>query len=116
MLIGQASIHLSASILSALFGLLSVFGFTRLFSPHDYGIYLLGVGFASVISVFLAGWFRNLILNGHARNDGTDVRGLVISGYSICCLAAPAAYGLGRLVGLDVTAAIAAGGPPGAVG
>src|SRR5476649_2903467 len=108
MLIGQASINLSANILSALLGLLSVFIFTRLFSPDDYGVYLLGVGFASVISVFLVGWFRNLILSGHARNDGTDVRGLVISGYLICCLTAPIAYGLGRLVGLDASAALAA--------
>ena len=108
MLIGQASINLTANILSALLGLLSVFIFTRLFSPHDYGVYLLGVGFASVIGVFLVGWFRNLILSGHARNDGTDVRGLVISGYLICCLTAPIAYGLGRLVGLDTTAALAA--------
>ena len=90
MLIGQASINLTANILSALLGLLSVFIFTRLFSPHDYGVYLLGVGFASVVSVFLVGWFRNLILSGHARDDGTDVRGLVMSGYLICCLAAPA--------------------------
>jgi len=108
MLIGQASINLTANILSALLGLLSVFIFTRLFSPHDYGVYLLGVGFASVIGVFLVGWFRNLILSGHARNDGTDVRGLVISGYLICCLTAPIAYLLGRLVGLDTTAALAA--------
>ena len=107
MLIGQATINLSANILSALLGLLSVFIFTRLFSPHDYGIYLLGVGFASVVSTFLAGWFRNLILTTHARDDGTDVRGLVISGYLICCLVAPAAYGLGRLVGLDAIAAAA---------
>jgi O-antigen/teichoic acid export membrane protein len=108
MLIGQASINLAANALSAVLGLLSVFIFTRLFSPHDYGVYLLGVGFASVISVFLVGWFRNLILSGHARNDGTDVRGLVISGYLICCLTAPIAYGLGRLVGLDTNAALAA--------
>jgi len=72
MLIGQASINFSANILSAVLGLLSVFVFTRLFSPHDYGVYLLGVGFASVISVFLVGWFRNLILSGHAKDDGTD--------------------------------------------
>jgi O-antigen/teichoic acid export membrane protein len=108
MLIGQASINLSANILSALLGLLSVFIFTRLFSPHDYGVYLLGVGFASVISTFLAGWFRNLILSGHAKDDGTDVRGPVLSGYFICCLTAPAAYALGRLVGLDAMAAMAA--------
>jgi O-antigen/teichoic acid export membrane protein len=116
MLIGQASINLTANILSALLGLLSVFIFTRLFSPDDYGVYLLGIGFASVISVFLVGWFRNLILNGHARNDGTDVRGLVISGYLICCLTAPIAYGLGRLVGLEATAALAAVGLSVAIG
>jgi O-antigen/teichoic acid export membrane protein len=110
MLIGQASINLFANILSALLGLLSVFVFTRLFSPHDYGIYLLGVGFASVFGTFLAGWFRNLILSGHARNDGTEVRGLVISGYLVCCLTAPAAYVLGRLAGLDAVASAAAVG------
>ncbi|MBR1187958.1 lipopolysaccharide biosynthesis protein [Bradyrhizobium sp. AUGA SZCCT0160] len=108
MLIGQASINLTANIISALLGLLSVFVFTRLFSPHDYGVYLLGIGFASVISVFLVGWFRNLILSGHARDDGPDVRGRVISGYLICCLTAPIAYVLGRLVGLDTHAALAA--------
>ena len=32
----------------------------------------------------------------------------MISGYLICCLSAPLAYGLGRLVGLDATSALAA--------
>src|SRR3982074_1972993 len=108
MLIGQASINFSANILSEVLGLLRVFVFTRLFSPHDYGVYLLGVGFASVISVFLVGWFRNLILSGHDEDDGTDVRGLVISGYLGCCLTAPIAYGFGQLVVLYVAAALAA--------
>jgi O-antigen/teichoic acid export membrane protein len=108
MLIGQASITLTANILSALIGLVSVFVFTRLFSPHAYGVCLLGVGFASVASVFLAGWFRNLILNGHSRDDGTDVRGLVASGFILSCLTVPACYGLARLIGLDATAALAA--------
>ena len=108
MLIRQASINLVANVASALLGLLSVSVFTRLFSPHDYGVYLLGAGFAGVVGVFLVGWFRNLILSGQARNDGTDVRGLVLAGYAICCLAAPAAFGLGRLVGLDQAASLAA--------
>lgn len=107
-MIGLASINLVANILSAGLGLLGVFIFTRLFSPHDYGIYLLGIGFASVVSTFLVGWFRNLILSQHARNDGTEIRGLVLSGYSLCCLSLPAAYGLGRLVGLDAAPAAAA--------
>jgi O-antigen/teichoic acid export membrane protein len=107
MMIGQASINLTANVLSALLGLAGVFVFTRLLSPHDYGVYLLGVGFALVVSVFLVGWFRNLILSGHARNDGTDVRGLVVSGYLVCCLTAPIAYAIARLAGLDPADALA---------
>jgi O-antigen/teichoic acid export membrane protein len=116
MLIGQTSINLSANILSALLGLSSVFIFTRLFSAHDYGVYLLGIGFASVVSTFLAGWFRNIVMSGHARNDGTDVRGLVLSGYLLSCLTVPAAYGLGRLVGLNGFATAAAVGLAIAIG
>ena len=108
MLIGQASINLAANVLSALLGLLSVFIFTRLFSPLDYGVYLLGVGFATVFSICLVSWFRNLNLSEHARGDGADVRGLVLSGFLICCLGAPIGYGAARLVGLDNATALAA--------
>jgi O-antigen/teichoic acid export membrane protein len=116
MLIRQASINLIANVLSALLGLLSVSVFTRLFSAHDYGVYLLGTGFAAVVSVFLVGWFRNLILSRHARDDGSDVRGLVLAGYAIACLSVPIAYGLGRLLGLDHGAALAAVGLAIAIG
>ena len=108
MLIRQAGINLAANVMSALLGLVSVSVFTRLFTPHDYGIYLLGIGFAGVVSVFLVGWFRNLVLSGHARNDGTDVRGLVLTGYALCCLTAPVTYGAGLWLGLDGAAALAA--------
>jgi len=108
MMIGLASINLTANALSAALGLLGVFVFTRLFAPHEYGVYLLGVGFASVVSTFLAGWFRNLILSEHAREDGPDIRGLVLRGYILCCLIAPATYGLGLLVGLEAAPTAAA--------
>jgi len=108
MLIRQAGINLAANVMSALLGLLSVSIFTRLFSPHDYGSYLLGAGFAAVVSVFLVGWFRNLVLSGHARNDGTDIRGLVLTGYLLCCLTTPIAYGAGLSIGLDGAAVLAA--------
>lgn len=116
MLIGQASINLTANVLSALLGFASVFVFTRLFSPHEYGVYLLGLGFAAVVSVFLVSWFRNLILSGHGRDDGTEVRGLVVSGFLICCLTAPAVYAIGRLLGLDAPATLAATGLAIAIG
>jgi len=108
MLIRQASINLIANVASALLGLLSVSIFTRLFSAHDYGAYLLGAGLAAVSSVFLVGWFRNLILSGHARDDGADIRGIVLTGYAICCLTVPVAFGSGLLLGLDERSALAA--------
>ena len=43
-----------------------MFVFARLFSSHDYGVYPLGVGFASVVSVVLVSWFRASELCGLA--------------------------------------------------
>lgn len=116
MLISQAAINLTANMLSAVLGLSSVFVFTRLFTPDDYGAYLLGIGFASVVAVFLTGWFRNLILSEHSREDGTDVRGLVAQGYVIACLTAPVAFGLGLALGLDAVIAVASVGLAIAIG
>ena len=107
MLISQAAINLTANILSAVLGLGSVFVFTRLFAPRDYGAYLLGIGFASVVSVFLVGWFRNLIISEHARDDGEDVRGLVLQGFLLVCLTAPLSIVLGIALGLNVAVAAA---------
>src|SRR4051812_32466353 len=100
MLIRRTTVNLSANVLSALFGLLGIFVFTRLFSAREYGVYLLGVAFASVISAALIGWLRNPLPSEHASNDRADVRGSVLSGYVVTCLLAPAAWALGCLVGL----------------
>lgn len=116
MLISQAATNLTANILSAVLGLLSVFVFTRLFTPDDYGAYLLGVGFALVVNVFLTGWFRNLILSEHAREDGADVRALVAQGFLIACLIAPVTFGLGLALGLDMVVAAASVGLAIAIG
>src|SRR4051812_24558173 len=116
MLIRQASINWSANALSALLGLFGLFVFSRLFSAHDYGVYLLGVGFTSVISVAFVGWFRHLILSEHPNHDGADIRGTVLSGYLVVCLAAPIAWALGQLVGLDAASSAAAVGLAVAVG
>src|SRR3954462_6044687 len=88
----RSSTSREINALSALLGLFGVFVFSRLFSAHDYGVYLLGVGFASVISVAFIGWFRHLILSEQANQDGADIRGTVLSGYFIACLAAPIAW------------------------
>lgn len=97
MLAGQATINFATNAFSAAFGLLNVFIFTRFFGPHEFGTYVLGVGFASIISAFLSSWLQLFISREQARGDGTDVRGIVLPGFFLSCLLAPAAYVAARL-------------------
>ena len=110
MLIGQTAINFSANIFSAVFGFINVVVFTRLFSPLDFGTYVLGFGFAVTVSTFLSSWLRLHIIREQARSDGTDVRGTVLPGFFLSCLTSPLAYVAGRLVGLEADASIAAVG------
>src|SRR5450432_1925192 len=110
MLIGQTAINFSANVFSAVFGFINVVVFTRLFSPLDFGTYVLGFGFAVTVSTFLSSWLRLHIIREQARSDGTDVRGAVLPGFFLSCLISPLAYVAGRLVGLEADASIAAVG------
>lgn len=107
MLLGQSAINFLANVFSAAFGLLNVLIFTRWFSPADYGVYVIGAGFATVVSSLQSSWLRLPIMREQARADGTDVRGHVATGFALSCMVAPITFGFGRLVGLSAEAAIA---------
>jgi O-antigen/teichoic acid export membrane protein len=110
MLVEQTAINLAANVLSAAFGLINVMVFTRLFAPAEFGTYVLGAGFAAIVSTFMCSWLRLPILREQARGDGTDVRGIILPGLLLSCGLAPLAYGGARLIGLasgPATAAIA---------
>jgi O-antigen/teichoic acid export membrane protein len=108
MLVSQAAIYFFANVFSAVFGLLNVFVFTRLFDPHDYGIYVLGMAFAIVLNTGLTSWLRLPILRENARGDGSDVRGTVFVGLMLSCAVAPLAYPIALFSGLTKDAAAAA--------
>jgi len=108
MLIEQTAINFAANAFSAVFGLLNVIIFTRLFAPADFGTYVLGLGFATTVSAFLTSWLRFVITTEQSRGDGTDVRGIVIPGFALSCLTAPITYGIAWWFGLGSEAAIAA--------
>ena len=100
--IGQATINLSANILSALLGLLSVFIFTRLFLPHDYGVYLLGVGLAAVDQHLPRGLVPKSSSDERAcaKRTAPTFSGLVSIGLPGSAVSTrPLPMGLGRLVG-----------------
>ena len=116
MLLGQTAINFAANVFSAAFGLVNVVIFTRLFAPAEFGIYVLGAGFAAIASTFMVTWLRLPIMREQARGDGTDVRGIVVPGLLLSCATAPVAYGAAKLAGLADNAAIAAVGLALAVG
>jgi O-antigen/teichoic acid export membrane protein len=108
MLIEQTAINFAANVFSAAFGLLNVIIFTRLFAPAEFGIYVLGAGFAAIVSAFLCSWLRLPIMREQARGDGTDVRGIILPGLFLSCLLAPVAYPAARMAGLAHGPALAA--------
>jgi O-antigen/teichoic acid export membrane protein len=116
MLLGQTAINFAANVFSAAFGLINVVIFTRLFAPAEFGVYVLGAGFAAIASTFMVTWLRLPIMREQARGDGTDVRGIVVPGLLLSCATGPVAYGAAKLAGLTDNAAIAAVGLALAIG
>jgi O-antigen/teichoic acid export membrane protein len=108
MLVEQTAVNFAANVFSAAFGLLNVIIFTRLFAPAEFGIYVLGAGFAAIVSTFLCSWLRLPIMREQARGDGTDIRGIILPGLFLSCLLAPFAFVAARLAGLADGPAVAA--------
>jgi len=110
MLFGQTAINFAANVFSAVFGLVNVVVFTRLFAPAEFGTYVLGLGFGTIASTFMTTWLRLPIMREQARGDGTDIRGIIVPGLLISCLAAPVTFLGAMLIGLDSGPALAAAG------
>lgn len=116
MLVGQTAVNFAANVISAVFGLINVMVFTRLFAPAEFGTYVLGVGFAGIATAFMSNWLRLPIMREQARGDGTDIRGILLPGLMLSCLSAPLAYVVAVLAGIGSGPALAAAGLALAVG
>ena len=116
MLVGQTAINFAANLISAVFGLINVMVFTRLFAPAEFGTYVLGVGFASIATSFMSNWLRLPIMREQARGDGTDIRGILLPGLLLSGLLAPLIYLVAVLAGFSSSSALAAAGLALAVG
>jgi O-antigen/teichoic acid export membrane protein len=104
-LVRQTSIYFVANIASAIFGLVNVVLFTRLLNPADYGIYILGSGFANIVGALLYTGLKQAVLRQEARADGTDIRGTVLLGFFTSAVTFPVIYLVGgRFFSLDVLA------------
>ena len=89
MLLRHASHYLSASIVSAALGLVSVVVFTRALSDTEYGVYVIGTSTAGILSAILFAWIRLSVLRFQSEGKSVDVRATALFGYAL-----PEAYGV----------------------
>ena len=92
MLVRHASQYMIASVIAAVFGFLSAAAFTRLLSPGDYGIYVVGVGIAGFVSSILFTWVRFSVMRLQAEGVQRDLRRTALAGYGISAATAPLVF------------------------
>ena len=78
-----------ASVVAAAFGFIGTATFTRLLSPDDYGIYVIGVGLAGFVSAILFTWLRFSVMRLQSEGGERDLRATAIAGYGMSVAAAP---------------------------
>ncbi|MBD9375016.1 polysaccharide biosynthesis protein [Rhizobium sp. ARZ01] len=81
----QVSSYMIANIVSAMFGFASVVLFTRILTPQEYGIYIIGFSVAAMISTVLFGWIKASVMRITAEEGAADVR--LTTAYSCVFLA-----------------------------
>src|SRR5580704_17670704 len=90
-MLNQIVHYLIASVVSAVIGLLSTVVFTRLLSPEEYGVYVIGLSTAGIVSALLFTWVRVSALRFQSEGGSVDVRATIFLAYLISVLAAPVA-------------------------
>jgi O-antigen/teichoic acid export membrane protein len=78
-----------ASVVAAAFGFLSAATFTRLLSPGDYGIYVVGVGISGYVSSLLFTWVRFSVMRLQSEGVQRDLRLTALAGYGVSAATAP---------------------------
>ncbi len=94
MLIRQTSTYMVAHGTSAILGFLSVVLFTRLLTPAEYGIYVVALSVAGIISALLFTWVRLSVLRFESEGERTDIRLTALAAYVVSVVTLPAALGV----------------------
>lgn len=86
----HASKYMIANGVSAILGFAAIAIFTRLLSPTEYGVYVIGMSLMGIVNAMLFSWVRLSVLRFQSES-GVDVRRSAIVGYGISLLLTPVA-------------------------
>jgi O-antigen/teichoic acid export membrane protein len=89
MLVRHTSQYMISSAVTAVLGFMSAAVFTRLLTPADYGVYVVGFGMANFMSAIVFTWVRYSVMRFEAEGDAVDVRMTSLTAYAISMLTAP---------------------------
>ena len=99
------SIYLAAYIFPAAVGFGAITMYTRLLSPAEYGVYVVGLSIAGILGATFFGWIRLAISRYQAMSPDIDFRGTAMLAFALTiaalCAAAPLVF-LFRDVSLEL--------------
>lgn len=87
------SIYLAAYILPAAVGFFAITAYTRLLSPAEYGVYVVGLSIAGILGAVFFAWIRLSVSRYQAMSAEVDFRGTAMVGFVltvvVLCATAP---------------------------
>ncbi|AVO44836.1 lipopolysaccharide biosynthesis protein [Phreatobacter cathodiphilus] len=94
MLIRQTSTYMVAHGTSSALGFLSVILFTRMLTPAEYGVYVVALSVAGIVSALLFTWVRLSVLRFESEGEATDIRLTALAAYAVSAATLPIALGI----------------------
>jgi O-antigen/teichoic acid export membrane protein len=89
MLVRHTSQYMVSSAVNAALGFASAAVFTRLLTPADYGIYVVGFSTANFIAATIFTWVRYSVMRFEAEGGAVDVRMTSLAGYVVSAATTP---------------------------
>jgi O-antigen/teichoic acid export membrane protein len=81
------SIYLGAHLLPAAIGFFAITAYTRLLSPAEYGVYVVGMSIAGILGAVFFAWIRLSVSRYQATSAAVDFRGTAMVAFSLTVLA-----------------------------
>lgn len=90
------SIYLAAYILPAAVGFFAITTYTRLLSPAEYGVYVVGLSIASILGAIFFAWIKLSVSRYQAMSPEVDFRGTAMVAFALTvsalCATAPLTF------------------------